>query len=186
MNGGCGANSQASGLNLHEMGAFDKWFEGTTYVNGNFYDNHAHSCPGWPWPESQCQTHTSASTVGAGYLTSELGNRTIQWLKKQVQAAAHRPWFVYFAPHAPHGPATPAPWYRDACPGVGAPRHQPNFNYTGTPTTECSLYPPGSTSFVPGHPGGEWWWNATDLPELNSCQPHFTEDEAASIDAEAR
>ena len=78
---------------------------------------------------------------------------------------------------------------------LGAPRRQPNFNYTGTPTTECSLYPPGSTSFVPGHPGGEWWpghpggewwWNATDLPELNSCQPHFTEEEAASMDAEAR
>ena len=190
MNGNCAANSQASGLNLHQMGAFDKWFEGTTYVNGKFYDNEAHSCPGWPWPESECETKTSLSTVGAGYLTSELGNRTVQWLKRveaeSVQSQSRRPWFVYFAPHAPHGPATPAPWYRDGCPGVGAPRHQPNFNYSGPHTTACSLYPPHSSSFVPGDSSGSWWWNATDLPELNSCQPPFSEEEASGMDEEAR
>ena len=51
MNGNCGPNPAASGMNLHQMGAFDKWFEGTGYQNGVFYDNEAETCPGWPWPE---------------------------------------------------------------------------------------------------------------------------------------
>jgi len=170
------------------MGSFDKWFEGTSYVNGRFYDNEAANCPGWPWPEQRCQTPTNTSTVGAGYLTSELGNRTIDWIRRvsAVPAAERRPWFVYFAPHAPHGPATPAPWYADGCKGVTAPRKQPNFNYTGKHTTSCSLYPPGAERFVPGADSEVRWWNGTDLPELTSCQPYFTEAEAKMIDAEAR
>ena len=138
MNGDCGDNKQASigGVqkNLHRRGAFDRWFEGTPYQDGSFYDNEAPGCE-WPWPENgQCSTKTNASTVGAGYLTSELGNRTIAWLKsldEEAQAnpnATRRPFFVYFATHAPHGPATPANWYKDACPGVGSPR-LPNFNF---------------------------------------------------------
>ena len=116
-----------------------------------------------------------------------MGNRTIEWIQKVTSAEKHRPWFVYFAPHAPHGPCTPAPWYQDGCAGVGAPREQPNWNYSGTHTTGCSLYPPGSDSFAP--PDGETknaWWNGTDFPELTSCQPGFTEEEAAEMDSWAR
>ena len=103
MNGNCGPNPAASGMNLHQMGAFDKWFEGTGYQDGQFYDNEAENCPGWPWPESACMTPVNESTVGAGYLTSELGNRTIAWLKQIAAEPVRRPWFVYFATHAPHG-----------------------------------------------------------------------------------
>jgi hypothetical protein len=51
------------------------------YQDGTFYDNEAASCPGWPWPEHECETKVGVHTVGAGYLTSELGNRTIAWLE---------------------------------------------------------------------------------------------------------
>ena len=80
------------------------WFlvnlsEGTGYQNGVFYDNEAENCPGWPWPENSCMTPTNTSTVGKGYLTSELGNRTIEWIKKvsSEEESVRRPWFVYFA-----------------------------------------------------------------------------------------
>ena len=193
MNLNCGLNTYANGSNLHTMGAFDRWFEGTGYQNGVFYDNEAESCGEWPWPEDTCTTATNTSTVGAGYLTSELGNRTIAWLRdldaaaKADPSAARRPWFVYFATHAPHGPATPAAWYKDACPGVISPR-VPNYNYTGKKTTACTLFPPSrdqaSTHFDTN--GTRAWWNSTDLPELTSCQPAIDANDAALIDDEAR
>ena len=31
MNNNCGSNAAASGMNMHEMGVFDRWFEGTGY-----------------------------------------------------------------------------------------------------------------------------------------------------------
>lgn len=175
------------------MGAFDRWFEGTGYQNGVFYDNEAEGCPGWPWPEGACQTKVNASTVGAGYLTSELGNRTIAWLRgldAQARAAPdapRRPWFIYFATHAPHGPATAAAWYTDACLGVTSPRH-PNFNFTGATTTECTLFPPSrdqsSDHFDTN--GTRAWWGGTDFPELTACQPPINADDASIIDKEAR
>ena len=44
-------------------------------------------------------TPTNTSTVGKGYLTSELGNRTIEWIQKvsSEEESVRRPWFVYFA-----------------------------------------------------------------------------------------
>ena len=95
-----------------------------------FYDNEADGCV-WPWNGTACATQVSETSLGAGYLTSELGNRTIAWLKRISAEPVRRPWFVYFATHAPHGPATPAAWYKDACPGVVSPRGHPNFNYSG-------------------------------------------------------
>ena len=184
MNNNCGYNPAASGMNLHQMGAFDKWFEGTGYQNSRFYDNEAAGCPGWPWPEASCMTAVNTSTVGAGYLTSELGNRTIEWIQRVAAEPVRRPWFVYFATHAPHGPATPAAWYKDACVGIGSPRSNLNFNYSGHNHTACSLYPPGSSSF--GGDGPRDWWNSTDFPELTSCQPGFTDEQVVQIDAEAR
>jgi hypothetical protein len=67
--------ARCPGLNLHQMGAFDKWFEGTSYQNGVFFDNEADGCE-WPWTGQLgnrnvvpgCRTPTNASTIGAGYL----------------------------------------------------------------------------------------------------------------------
>ena len=65
-----------------------------------------------------------------------------------------------------------------------SPRSHPNFNFSGHKNTACSLYPPSSSSF--GGDGARSWWNATDFPELTSCQPGFTDAQIAKIDAEAR
>eukprot|EP00729_Bicosta_minor_P012286 gene12286-6993_t len=139
--------------------------------DGVFYDNEAKDC--------------------AGYLTSELGNRTIAWIQDQAAVAketgVRRPWFVYYATHAPHGPYTPAPWYSDSCPGVTSPR-TPNFNYTGRKTTSCTLFPPSQNQsfnhFTTN--GTRLWWNGTDFPELTSCQPPINQADAADIDNAAR
>ena len=183
---------------MHEMGVFDKWFEGIGYHNSVFYDNEAPNCrwpwngtksAGWTWNGTECMTQVNASTVGAGYLTSELGNRTIEWIQRVSAEPVRRPWFVYFATFAPHGPGNPplytaAEWYKDTCVGVESPRSHPNFNYSGHNHTSCSLYPPGSSSF--GGNGSRSWWNGTDFPELTSCQRGFTEAQAQEIDLEAR
>lgn len=103
---------------MHEMGVFDKWFEGIGYHNSVFYDNEAPNCrwpwngtksAGWTWNGTECMTQVNASTVGAGYLTSELGNRTIEWIQRVSAEPVRRPWFVYFATFAPHGPGNPRP-----------------------------------------------------------------------------
>ena len=188
MNELCGPNPFASiggQKNLHQMGAFDRWFEGNGYQNGVFYDNEAPGCK-WPWPENTCTTKTNTSTAGAGYLTSELGNRTIQWLKaiRDDSATAHRPWLIYFSTHAPHDPATAAAWYSNACVGVTSPRI-PSFNYAGLHTTACTSYPPGQTNWTLD--GGERkWWNGTEFPAISSCQEPFSNEEKAWIDVMAR
>jgi hypothetical protein len=169
------------------MGAFDRWFEGCPYQDGTFYDNEAPGCK-WPWPEGKaCSTKTNASTVGAGYLTSELGNRTIAWLKqiKTNPATAHRPWFVYYATHAPHGPFTPAKWYDGSCPGVQSPR-TPNFNYSGVydEKPNCSRLPPGVNNYTLDSPS-LWWWGAEHQEQV-ACQPPHDAKSVAAIDASAR
>lgn len=82
MNGGC-KNPPAM------AGAFDRWFEGTTYQNGVFFDNES---PGNKFTSNQ-------SGYGGGYLTSILGNKTIDWIHNVSSAEPNRPFFVYFAPH---------------------------------------------------------------------------------------
>jgi hypothetical protein len=110
MNGGCKDPKSMAG-------AFDRWFEGTNFYGGTWYDN-----------ESPDHSFHS-STYAGGYGTSVIGNKSIEFIRKVVASAEHRPFFVYFAPHAPHSPATPAKWYEDACVGVMAPR-TPNWNYS--------------------------------------------------------
>ena len=66
----------------------------------------------------------------SAYLTSFLGNHTLNWLNKVAPAAAAGgpPFFAYLGPHAPHFPAEPAPWYADApLPASSAPR-PPAYN----------------------------------------------------------
>ena len=35
--GDCGVNTYSSGVNLHTLGAFDRWFEHAGFVNGTFF-----------------------------------------------------------------------------------------------------------------------------------------------------
>jgi hypothetical protein len=96
------------------------------------------NCTGYPWPKEQCMTRTDNASVGAGYLTSELGNRSIAWLRELEETDDDRPWLVYWATHAPHTAATPPAWYStqhiDECnpdgKGIVAPR-LPNWNFSG-------------------------------------------------------
>ena len=57
----------------------------------------------------------------AGYHTSIIGNRTLQFVRDTAKAGV--PFFVYVAPHAPHLPCTPAPWYVDTPINGRAPRN---------------------------------------------------------------
>ena len=110
MNGGC--------KNPVEMnGAYDRWFEGTNFQGGTWYDN-----------ESPDNSFTPGA-YGGGYGTSVIGNKTIDWISNITKETVKRPFFVYFAPHAPHSPATPSAWYKDACEGVVSPRI-PNYNWS--------------------------------------------------------
>jgi len=184
MNGECGVNTEAGfntkpDMDLHQMGAFDVWFEGTGYQNGKFYDNRAEGCK-WPWNSTACHTKTSVGGKwagrGDGYLTATLGNLTVEWIHEVANGP--RPFFVYFAPHAPHAPATPSAWYAEntMCDAIESPR-LPNWNYSGVTQTTCSESPPA---------GDPWWWGATDFHELVSCQPYYTEADAKVVDALAR
>lgn len=65
------------------------------------------------------------------YLTSVIGNRTMQWLDNVTANGNPTPWIGYVALHAPHLPATPAPWYLNApLPSPGYPHapRTPNWN----------------------------------------------------------
>ena len=181
MNYGCGVNTEGGfntrpELDLHLMGAFDRWFEGTTYYNGTFFDNRAANCS-WPWKaENGCTTTTLAGSRewagrGDGYATATLGNLTVEWIHEV--AGKGRPFFVYYAPHAPHSPATPASWYADDahCNARIAPRF-PNWNYSGTVHSgrECSLAPPSPLA-----------WES-EFHDLVSCQPYYDAADARAID----
>ena len=80
--------------------------------------------------DGQLET-TGARGNASAYLTSFLGNHTVNWLARAAAAAAApggKPFFAYLGPHAPHFPAEPAPWYTDApLPSDAAPR-PPAYN----------------------------------------------------------
>jgi hypothetical protein len=61
-------------------------------------------------------------TAPADYMTSVLGNRTLDFLRNATARGDGKPFAAYFAPHAPHLPATPAPWHADAPVPAHAPR----------------------------------------------------------------
>jgi len=80
MNGDCAVNTFSSGLNLHTIGAFDRWFEHAGFVNGTFFDSEK---PGCVLSEtSSCSTPTGRGGVwsgrGDGYDTSTIANVTIE------------------------------------------------------------------------------------------------------------
>ncbi|XP_065178090.1 extracellular sulfatase Sulf-2-like [Sycon ciliatum] len=62
------------------------------------------------------------------YQTSQLGNRSISWIKDIVKTDPGKPFLAYIGPHAPHYPADPAPWQLDNIfADIKAPR-TPNWN----------------------------------------------------------
>ena len=80
------------------------------------------------------------SIVLSRYQTSQIGNRTMRWLKtvleKQTkQQRLAKPFFAYIGPHAPHYPATPAPWYETRFPDVTIPI-TPNYNLSSPDKTQ--------------------------------------------------
>lgn len=98
------------------------------------------------------------------YQTSQIGNRTMRWLKtvlakqsKQLPAKYQselevgpsgplaKPFFAYIGPHAPHYPATPAPWYETRFPDVTIPI-TPNYNISSPEKTQHIRQNPPLTS----------------------------------------
>ena len=62
------------------------------------------------------------------YQTSQIGNRSISWIKEVATSNAGTPFFAYLGPHAPHYPADPAPWQTENIfADVKAPR-TPSWN----------------------------------------------------------
>jgi arylsulfatase A-like enzyme len=138
MNGNC--------HNPPEMqGAFDRWFEGTGFQDSTFWDSET---PGNNWKND---------TYGGGYGTSQIGNKTVDWIRSLQQEGEGRPFFIYFAPHAPHSPATPSEWYKNA--------------------PECDIQSPRTPSFNHSTP---------EFHNLVSRQPPFNDDDVKGIDKLAK
>ena len=123
------------------VGQFGKYWNGGEGAAGLFCSRNY--TPSWfdPAPDSGddllllCQEGTyfgnlyndrgadvTRGTAPADYMTSVLGNRTLDFLRNATSRSDGRPWAAYFAPHAPHLPATPAPWHADAPVPAHAPR----------------------------------------------------------------
>ena len=84
-------------MNLHTLGAFDRWFEHAGFVNGTFFDSEAAGCVDLG-DTGACQTPTFPGGEwlgrGDGYDTSTIGNVTIEWLDKIAKEEPERPWAV--------------------------------------------------------------------------------------------
>jgi arylsulfatase A-like enzyme len=110
---------------------FDRWFanDGGNYVGPNckFFDNEA------PGGSITCEQVQNQSGYGAGYETSVIGNKTVEWIKKVGSGASTKPFMAYVGVHAPHLPSTPAPWYKDHFNDTALEVHYktPNFNVLG-------------------------------------------------------
>eukprot|EP01084_Bolivina_argentea_P024574 45784_1 len=63
----------------------------------------------------------------SNYLTSYVGNETVNWIKECITEHPDKPFMIWNGPHAPHAPATPAVWYADRFNNSIAPR-TPNYN----------------------------------------------------------
>eukprot|EP01126_Amoeba_proteus_P066396 TRINITY_DN95_c0_g1_i1.p1 TRINITY_DN95_c0_g1~~TRINITY_DN95_c0_g1_i1.p1 ORF type:complete len:527 (-),score=59.63 TRINITY_DN95_c0_g1_i1:359-1762(-) len=76
-------------------------------------------CNEWAYYENTFNIDGTLYTTGTSpsdYMTSFIGNHTVNWLRGVATDASNdgTPFFAYIAPHAPHLPAIPAPWYLDA------------------------------------------------------------------------
>ena len=70
--------------------------------------------------------NTTNPIYGTPYQTTQIGNRSLEWLDDVVAKDA-LPFFLYLGPHAPHYPADPAPWYEGEFNDSKAPR-TPNYD----------------------------------------------------------
>jgi N-acetylglucosamine-6-sulfatase len=108
-----------------------KWLQKAGYVTGQFgkllnnmqpycseknaeilpgFDNYLTMCNYGRYFKNTFSKNGQLVTTGeepSDYLTSVLGNATIDWMKSVLKG--DKPLFAYVAPHAPHVPATPAP-----------------------------------------------------------------------------
>jgi N-acetylglucosamine-6-sulfatase len=114
-----------------------------SYVDSPLNYNNYMGTTYWRYWSSNRTQHTETldkknPEFGTLYQTSQIGNRTLRWLKDdalpkaKAEGAARQPFFLYIGPHAPHFPATPAPWYQWDHPfqtELTAPR-TPNYNYS--------------------------------------------------------
>eukprot|EP01060_Flectonema_neradi_P001526 TRINITY_DN1090_c10_g1_i1.p1 TRINITY_DN1090_c10_g1~~TRINITY_DN1090_c10_g1_i1.p1 ORF type:complete len:537 (+),score=63.18 TRINITY_DN1090_c10_g1_i1:67-1677(+) len=96
------------------------------------------------------QLDPSNPKYGTTYQTSQIGNRTADWLDslfKDVAVEDRKPFFLYLGPHAPHFPATPAPWYEGLYPTFAAPV-TPNYNISSPDKTNHIRQNPPLTDLV--------------------------------------
>eukprot|EP00931_Biecheleriopsis_adriatica_P056751 TRINITY_DN33653_c0_g1_i2.p1 TRINITY_DN33653_c0_g1~~TRINITY_DN33653_c0_g1_i2.p1 ORF type:complete len:458 (-),score=53.05 TRINITY_DN33653_c0_g1_i2:325-1698(-) len=88
---------------------------------------------GLPWYHFNGTSHTETLDTnhprfGTTYQTSQLGNRSLSWLKGAMkQALEGTPFFAYLGFHAPHFPANPAPWHQHLLKDIQIPL-SPNYN----------------------------------------------------------
>jgi N-acetylglucosamine-6-sulfatase len=105
--------------NFNTQEGFDRWFQGAFLGYGGSWEDN----------ESPTFKYHAAPTE---YATALLGNRSIEWLRRDNVTGGTsegRPFFLYFAPHCPHTPAMPADWYNETCAGTRALR-TPAYNYS--------------------------------------------------------
>ena len=103
------------GKNAEPLPGFDDYL---VMCNDNRYFENSFSKNGQPF---------TSGKEPKDYLTSLIGNATIDFVKKALEN--NESFFAYVAPHAPHVPATPAPWYANKFSGQKAPR-TPSYNYS--------------------------------------------------------
>ena len=103
--------------------------EGMTMVGspckeGDFYGNQYFV----KHPNGTHYIETLDKSLETTYQTSQLGNRTLDWINSVVKENASQPFFAYIGPHAPHYSADPAAWHQDRTfSDMKAPR-TPNWN----------------------------------------------------------
>jgi hypothetical protein len=104
------------------------------------------------WPNGSTATDAldkSNPEFGTTYQTAQIGNRTLRWLDGAIGGA--QPFFAYLGPHAPHFPAEPAPWHRDAFPGLAAP-FTPNYNLSCADKAQIVAQNPSTFLIWAGRP----------------------------------
>jgi N-acetylglucosamine-6-sulfatase len=96
------------------------------YLNATFNDfKGGVAVSGSPYHQKAGTYVANTNGEFAGYTTSIIANKSIQWVCEV--GAANEPFFVAVASKGPHVPATPAPWYATAFSDRSAPR-TPDYN----------------------------------------------------------
>jgi len=96
------------------------------YLNATFSDfDGGKAVKGTPYHKAPGTYKADTNGEFAGYTTSIIANKSIEWVKKVGKGP--QPFFVAVASKGPHVPATPAPWYATAFSDRMAPR-TPDYN----------------------------------------------------------